>query len=282
MTTNTTAKAIDSSKTTLGIEFGSTRIKAVLIDEHHAPLASGSYVWENRYEHGIWTYDLDEVWAGLQASFQQVREAFQTLTGKPLHTVGAIGFSGMMHGYLALGPDDKLLVPFRTWRNTITGPAAEELSALFQFNIPQRWSIAHLHQAILNGEAHVKDVRYLTTLAGYVHWRLTGQKVLGIGDASGMFPIDSTTNDYDGHMLALYNEQLTVAGLPYTLQEVLPRVLVAGEAAGTLTQTGAALLDPVGQLQAGIPLCPPEGDAGTGMAASSKHQRSVSASWRQR
>lgn len=267
MTMNPATGAVDSSKTALGIEFGSTRIKAVLIDENHAPLASGSYAWENRYEDGMWTYDLDDVWAGLQASFQQVSQSFQALTGKPLHTVGAIGFSGMMHGYLAFDQDDKLLVPFRTWRNTITGPAAAELSALFQFNIPQRWSIAHLHQAILNGEAHVQHIRHLTTLAGYVHWRLTGQKVLGIGEASGMFPIDSSTHDYDADMLARYNERLKSEGLPYTLQEILPRVRVAGQAAGTLTQAGAALLDPSGQLQAGIPLCPPEGDAGTGMVA---------------
>jgi sugar (pentulose or hexulose) kinase len=184
-----------------------------------------------------------------------------------LESVGAIGFSGMMHGYMAFDKEHNLLVPFRTWRNTITGQAAEELTGLFQFNIPQRWSIAHLDQAILNKEPHVKDISYLTTLAGYVHWRLTGQKVMGIGEASGMFPIDSGTNDYDERMLTLFNEKLESANIPWKLQDILPQVLVAGDAAGVLTEEGARLLDPSGQLQAGIPLCPPEGDAGTGMVA---------------
>ncbi|MCA9975485.1 MAG: hypothetical protein KC413_07030, partial [Anaerolineales bacterium] len=182
-------------------------------------------------------------------------------------TIGAIGFSAMMHGYLAFSKDGNLLVPFRTWRNTMTGQAAEKLTDLFQFNIPQRWSIAHLYQAVLNQEAHINDVSHLTTLAGYVHWQLTGQTVLGVGEASGVFPIDSETNDYDTHKIELFNERLAAANIPWRLQNILPQVLAAGEAAGTLTAAGAKLLDPSGQLQAGIPLCPPEGDAGTGMVA---------------
>lgn len=260
-------KAIASGKTALGIEFGSTRIKAILIGEDYTPIASGSHEWENRYENGIWTYNIDDVWAGLQASFQQVSQEVQERYNTALTTVGAIGFSGMMHGYMAFDQDDNLLVPFRTWRNTITGQASTELNELFQFNIPQRWSIAHLHQAILNKEAHVADVRFFTTLAGYVHWQLTGQKVLGVGEASGMFPIDSTTNDFDQHKIDLYDQRIKTENVPWALQDILPRVLVAGENAGTLTEAGAALLDPIGQLQAGIPLCPPEGDAGTGMVA---------------
>lgn len=260
-------KAIESGKTVLGIEFGSTRIKAVLIGEDHQTIATGGFEWENQYENGIWTYSLDAVWTGLQESYRQLSEGVQEKVGVPLQTVGAIGFSGMMHGYMAFDVDENLLVPFRTWRNTITGQAAEELTELFQFNIPQRWSIAHLDQAILNQEDHVNDVRFLTTLAGYVHWQLTGQKVLGVGEASGVFPIDSTTNDYDANMIALFNERLKEKNIPWQLQNVLPKVLVAGVNAGVLSEEGAKLLDPTGQLQAGIPLCPPEGDAGTGMVA---------------
>ena len=267
MNRNDIQKAIESGKTVLGIEFGSTRIKAVLIDEDHAPIASGSHEWENRYDNGIWTYSLDDVWAGLQDSYQNLSSEVLEKYGAPLRTVGAIGFSGMMHGYMAFDKDGNLLVPFRTWRNTITGPASAELMDLFQFNIPQRWSIAHLHQAILNEESHINDISFLTTLAGYVHWRLTGQKVLGIGEASGVFPIDSTINDYDKGKLDLLDERLKTENVPWKLQDILPKVLVAGEAAGTLTAEGAKLLDPTGQLQAGIPLCPPEGDAGTGMVA---------------
>lgn len=259
--------AIESGQTVLGIEFGSTRIKAVLIDEAHKPLASGSYDWENRYENGVWTYHLEDVWTGLQAAYRNLSDEVRAKYNTPLQTVGAIGFSGMMHGYLPFDKAGNLLAPFRTWRNTITGQAAEKLTALFQFAIPQRWSIAHLYQAILNKEPHVKDIHHLTTLAGYVHWKLTGQKVMGIGEASGMFPIDSTTNDYDARMLKLFNEQLAAEGMPWKLQDILPRVLVAGEAAGALSEEGARLLDPSGQLKAGIPLCPPEGDAGTGMVA---------------
>jgi sugar (pentulose or hexulose) kinase len=259
--------AIESGKAVLGIEFGSTRIKAVLIGEDHKPIASGSYEWENRYENGIWTYSLEDVWTGLQESYRELsNEVFENYNA-PLQTIGAIGFSGMMHGYMAFDKDGNLLVPFRTWRNTITGQASEILNDLFQFNIPQRWSIAHLYQAILNKEPHIKDISSLTTLAGYVHWKLTGQKVLGVGEASGMFPIDSKTNNYDENKIELFNERLTAENIPWKLQDILPKVLVAGDAAGVLSEEGARLLDPTGQLQAGIPLCPPEGDAGTGMVA---------------
>ncbi|MFW5771968.1 MAG: FGGY family carbohydrate kinase, partial [Phototrophicaceae bacterium] len=267
MDPNDTKDAIISGRTALGIEFGSTRIKAVLMAEDYAPIASGSYEWENRYENGLWTYNLDNVWLGLQTSFRQMSEAVQATYGVALRTVGAIGFSGMMHGYMAFDRAGDLLAPFRTWRNTNTGPAAAELTDLLQFNIPLRWSIAHLHQAILNKEAHVADIAYLTTLAGYVHWKLTGRKVLGVGEASGMFPIDSTTNDFDARKIALYDARLRAENMPWTLRDILPEVRVAGDEAGTLSAEGAALLDPTGQLQAGIPLCPPEGDAGTGMVA---------------
>jgi sugar (pentulose or hexulose) kinase len=260
-------KTIERGKTALGIEFGSTRIKAVLIGEDYTPIASGSHAWENRYENGMWTYSLEDVWTGLQKSYEELcGEVFKNYN-TALDTIGAIGFSAMMHGYMAFDKDGNLLVPFRTWRNTITGQASEELTDLFQFNIPQRWSIAHLYQAISNGEPHVRDVSHLTTLAGYVHWKLTGHKVLGIGDASGMFPIDSKTNDYDERMIGLFNERLKAEDIPWKLQDLLPKVLVAGDAAGNLTEEGASLLDPKGKLKAGIPLCPPEGDAGTGMAA---------------
>ena len=267
MNPNDPRKAIESARTVLGIEFGSTRIKAILIGEDHKPVAMGSHAWENQYDDGIWTYSLQDVWTGLQASYRELTHEVLETYDTPLQTVGAIGFSGMMHGYMAFAENGELLVPFRTWRNTITGQAAAELTDLFQFNIPQRWSIAHLYQAILNREPHVKDIHHLTTLAGYVHWKLTGQKVLGIGEASGMFPIDSESNDYDRHMLELFDKRLEAEGFAWRLEDILPRVLVAGDAAGVLGQEGARLLDPSGQLQAGIPLCPPEGDAGTGMVA---------------
>jgi sugar (pentulose or hexulose) kinase len=260
-------KTIESGQTTLGIELGSTRIKAVLIGPDHAPLASGAHEWENRYENGIWTYSLEDVWSGLQAAFRDLQAQVTAQYGAPLQRVGALGFSAMMHGYMAFDRDGNQLVPFRTWRNTSTGQAAAELTDLFQFNIPQRWSIAHAWQAILNGEAHVNQISHLTTLAGYVHWKLTGQKALGVGEASGMFPIDSTANDWDKGRMAQFNAQLAAKNIPWKLEDVLPRVLVAGEPAGTLTAEGAKLLDPTGTLQAGIPLCPPEGDAGTGMVA---------------
>ncbi len=267
MNQNDFPKAIESGKTVLGMEFGSTRIKAILIGEDHAPIASGSHEWENRHENGVWTYHLEDVWTGLHDSFQELRAEVQKNYGVPLKTVGAIGFSGMMHGYLVFDKNGELLVPFRTWRNTITAEAAEQLTQLFQFNIPQRWSIAHLYQAILNEEPHVPEIHMQTTLAGYVHWKLTGQTVLGVGEASGMFPIDSKTNDYDARMLELFNAELEAKKITWKLQEILPKVLMAGDTAGTLTDEGSTLIDSTGQLPTGIPLCPPEGDADTGMVA---------------
>jgi sugar (pentulose or hexulose) kinase len=251
----------------LGIEFGSTRIKAVLIDRNGSPIINGSHDWENRLENGFWTYSLNDIWSGLQDCYRDLKDEYQKRFGVPLVKVDGIGFSAMMHGYMAFDENHHLLVPFRTWRNTTTGPAAEKLSELFNFNIPQRWSIAHLYQAILNQEPHVKEIRYLTTLAGYVHWQLTGKKVLGIGDASGMFPIDSTGNDFDARMIKQFDQLVEQKGYPWKLKELLPEVLLAGAEAGVLTPEGAKLLDPSGLLQAGIPFCPPEGDAGTGMVA---------------
>jgi len=267
MNQNDIQKAIEDGKTILGIEFGSTRIKAVLIGKDHAPIASGSYEWENRFENGVWTYHLDDVWTGLQEVYRKLSDEVSEKYHMHLKIIGAIGFSAMMHGYLAFDKEGNLLAPFRTWRNTMTGQAAQKLTELFQFNIPQRWSIAHLYQAILNKETHVKDIRFFTTLAGCVQWKLTGIKVLGIGDASGMFPIDSKTNAYDARMVDLFNEKIALQHFPWKLQNILPKVLVAGDTGGVLTEEGAKLIDPTGQLQAGIPLCPPEGDAGTGMVA---------------
>jgi len=267
MDRNEIQKAIESGKTSLGIELGSTRIKAVLIGEDHAPIASGSFEWENQFENGVWTYSLEAVWKGLQESYRNLSKDVSEKYGVTVKTIGALGFSAMMHGYLAFDKDGGLLVPFRTWRNTMTGQAAEKLTDLFQFNIPQRWSIAHLYQAILNQEPHIADISHLTTLAGYVHWKLTGQKVLGVGEASGMFPIDSKINNYDKRMVGQFNEQFNAENIPWALEDILPKVLVAGDAAGALTEEGAKLLDRTGQLQAGVPLCPPEGDAGTGMVA---------------
>ncbi len=267
MNRNETQKAIESGKTVLGIEFGSTRIKAVLIGEDHIPIASGSYDWENRYENGIWSYSLEDVWTGLQDSYRKLNEEVFENYNTSLESIGALGFSAMMHGYMAFDKDGNLLVPFRTWRNTTTAQAANELTELFQFNVPHRWSIAHLYQAILNKEPHVKNISYQTTLSGYVHWKLTGQKVLGIGDASGMFPIDSKTNDYDASKVELFNKQLEAGNFGWKLQDIFPKVLTAGEDAGVLTEQGAKLLDPTGKLRTAIPLCAPEGDAGTGMVA---------------
>ena len=267
MDRNDIRKGIESGKTALGIELGSTRIKAVLIGEDHKPIAAGSHAWENRYENGVWTYRLEDVWSGLQDSYRKLSlDVFETY-GLQIQTIGAIGFSAMMHGYLPLDQEGNLLVPFRTWRNTSTSQAAETLTDLFQFNVPQRWSIAHLYQAILNKESHIRDLSHLTTLAGYVHWKLTGQKVLGIGEASGMFPMGSKANNYDAHMIELFNEQLKSENISWKIQDILPTVLVAGDTAGMLSEEGARRLDPTGGLQAGIPLCPPEGDAGTGMVA---------------
>lgn len=258
---------IENGRTIVGIEFGSTRIKAVLIDENHTPIASGDHEWENRLEQGIWTYTLDDIWTGLRDSYQKMAVDVKEKYGVTLTKVGAIGFSAMMHGYMAFDKNGELLVPFRTWRNSTTGPAAEALTELFQYNIPQRWSIAHLYQAILNGEEHVKDIAFFTTLAGYIHWQLTGRKVLGVGDASGMFPIDADTKNYDASMIRKFDALVADKEYPWTLADILPEVLVAGENAGVLTEEGARLLDESGNLEAGIPLCPPEGDAGTGMAA---------------
>ena len=249
-------------KTVLGIELGSTRIKAVLIDEKHIPIAQGDYEWENQLVNGVWTYSMDAVHTGLQTCFANLKADVKAKLGAELTTVGAIGVSAMMHGYLPFDKEGRQLAEFRTWRNTITGEAAEELTALFGFNIPQRWSIAHLYQAILNHEEHVKDIAFLTTLAGYIHWQLTGEKVMGIGEASGMFPIDSEKLDYDEGMVQKFKALTGVE-----LRDILPRVLTAGESGGTLTETGARFLDPTGTLQPGIPVAPCEGDAGTGMAA---------------
>ena len=258
---------IINGKAVLGIEFGSTRIKAVLVDENNTPIASGAHDWENRLENGIWTYTLEDIWTGLQDCYKKMTEDVQKQYGVAVEKLGAIGFSAMMHGYLAFDRAGELLVPFRTWRNTITQEASEALTEAFQFHIPQRWSIAHLYQAILNGEAHVPNVDFITTLDGYIHWQLTGEKVLGVGSASGMFPIDSDTKDYYASMIRKFDELVAPKGFPWKVADLLPKVLVAGDNAGTLTAEGAKKLDPTGTLQAGCPLCPPEGDAGTGMAA---------------
>ena len=258
---------IESGGAVLGIEFGSTRIKAVLIGKDHAPIASGSHDWENGYVNQIWTYSLDDIWKGLQDCYRKMADDVKSRYGVSLRKVGAIGFSGMMHGYMAFDEAGELLVPFRTWRNNITGQASKELSELFRFNIPQRWSIAHLYQAILNGEEHVSRIHFQTTLAGYIHWKLTGRKVLGVGEASGVFPIDIHTKTFNAEMVKQFDDLIADRNLPWKLEEILPSVLVAGEPAGALTEEGAKLLDVSGELQAGIPLCPPEGDAGTGMVA---------------
>lgn len=260
-------QAILDNRTSLGIEFGSTRIKAVLVDGNNAPIASGGHEWENRYENGVWTYSLEDIWSGLQDCYQQMEKDVEEKYGVELTSVGAIGISAMMHGYMPFDKEGNLLVPFRTWRNNITGEASRKLSELFQYNIPQRWSIAHLYQAILKGEPHVKDIDYIATLEAYVHWKLTGKRVLGIGDVAGMFPVDSTTRDYNEKMVQQFDEQVASYGFPWKLRGILPKCLVAGQDAGCLTEEGAKLLDVTGRLKAGIPMCPPEGDAGTGMVA---------------
>lgn len=267
MSADAVKQTIEAGKAIAGIELGSTRIKTVLIDEDHVPIASGSYDWENKLDGHIWTYSLEDIWKGLQGSYQDMVRDVKEKYGAEVKKLAAIGFSAMMHGYMAFDSQDQLLVPFRTWRNTITGQAADELTKLFQYNIPQRWSIAHLYQAILNGEEHVKDVAYFTTLSGYIHWQLTGQRVLGIGDASGMFPINIQDKDFDSGMIEKFDELVKDKGFPWKLRQIMPRVLTAGEDAGVLTEEGAKRLDPSGALEAGIPVCPPEGDAGTGMAA---------------
>ena len=266
-------ESIMNGKAALGIEFGSTRIKAVLIDEEHHPIASGSHEWENQLVDGVWTYSIDAIWNGLQDCYQDMKKDVQEKYGAKVTKLAAIGFSAMMHGYMAFDKDDKILVPFRTWRNAITEEASEKLTDLFRYNIPQRWSVAHLYQAILNGEEHVKDICFQTTLAGYIHWMLTGKKVLGVGDASGMFPIDIETGKYDAKMVSQFDEAIADKGYPWKLMDIFPEVLSAGEDAGTLTQEGAKLLDTDGDLEAGVPLCPPEGDAGTGMVATNSVAR---------
>ena len=264
-TMNETAKeAIKAGKAVLGIEFGSTRIKAVLVDVSHTPIAMGTYDWENRLENNIWTYSLEDIWKGLQGCYKSLADDVEAKYGEKLTTLGALGFSGMMHGYMPFNAEGELLVPFRTWRNTMTEEACKKLIPVFHFNIPQRWSIAHLYQAILSGEDHVKDIAFFTTLAGYIHWKLSGEKVLGIGEAAGMFPIDSTIMDFDQKMLDQFDG---LHNFDWKIRDILPKVLVAGEPAGVLTAEGARLLDPTGTLQPGAPMCPPEGDAGTGMVA---------------
>ena len=234
-------KMIESGRTVLGLEFGSTRIKAVLVDEDHHPIASGDHEWENRLDHGIWTYTLDDIWTGLRDSYRKMAEDVEEKYDTTLTTIGAVGFSAMMHGYMAFNKERELLVPFRTWRNGTTGPAAEALTELFRYNIPLRWSIAHLYQAILNGEEHVREIDYLTTLSGYIHWQLTGERVLGVGDASGMFPIDPETRDYNGRMIGQFDELAADRGFSWKLRDILPKVLVAGERAGALTEEGVPL-----------------------------------------
>lgn len=260
-------QSIEDGKTFIGVELGSTRIKAVLIGEDHLPLATGCREWENQLINGIWTYSFDEIIEGLQGCFASLSAEVQKKYGVALKTAGAMGISAMMHGYLAFGGDSKPLVPFRTWRNTTTGEAAKKLTELFNCNIPQRWSIAHLYQAILDAEAHVPEITQLTTLAAYIHRKLTGRKVIGIGDASGMFPTDPETGTYNAGMVEQFDSLVAEKHYPWKLENILPEVLSAGESAGTLTEEGARLLDPTGMLKAGIPFCPPEGDAGTGMVA---------------
>jgi len=258
---------IESGKAVLGIELGSTRIKAVLIGMDNSPIASGSHDWENSYENGIWTYSVEDVWSGVQDCYARMATEVMDKYDIKIKKLGAIGFSGMMHGYMVFDDNANILTPFRTWRNTFTEKASTELTSLFNFNIPQRWSIAHLYQAILNNEEHLGQIKYLTTLAGYIHWQLTGKKVLGIGEASGVFPIDSTIMDYDSSMVDKFDNLIAPKNLPWKLRDILPQVLIAGDDAGILTEKGAKLLDPSGTLLPGIPLCPPEGDAGTGMTA---------------
>ncbi len=264
---NEVKSAIINGKTVLGIELGSTRIKAVLIGEDNTPIASGSHDWENSYINNIWTYSLEDVWKGVQDSYQKLTKEIEQQYGVAVQTIGAIGFSGMMHGYMVFDQEDQLLVPFRTWRNNITGQASEALTERFHYHIPQRWSIAHLYQAVLNQEEHITEISFLTTLAGYIHWRLTGQKVLGVGEASGVFPIDINTKNYNKTMINQFDELIDPKNLSWKLEDILPKVLLAGEHAGVLTEEGAKLLDVTGTLKPGIPFCPPEGDAGTGMVA---------------
>ncbi len=258
---------IETGKAILGVEFGSTRIKAVLIDQDNKPIAQGSHEWENQLEDGLWTYSIEAIWNGLQNCYSDLRANVRKQYDTDIEILAAIGMSAMMHGYMAFDANEEILVPFRTWRNTNTAQAAAELSSLFNYNIPLRWSISHLYQAILNKEEHVNSIEYLTTLAGYVHWQITGNKVLGIGDASGMLPIDSDTKDYSATMVEKFDRLVAPYGYSWNLLDILPKVLNAGDNAGFLTEEGAKMIDISGHLKPGIPVCPPEGDAGTGMVA---------------
>ena len=264
---------IEAGKAILGIEFGSTRIKAVLIDQENKPIAQGSHTWENQLVDGLWTYSIEAIWAGVQDCYADLRANVKSQYGIEIENLAAIGISAMMHGYMAFNDKEEILVPFRTWRNTNTGKAAAELSELFVYNIPLRWSISHLYQAILNKEEHVKDITFFTTLAGYVHWQITGEKVLGIGDASGMLPIDPETKNYSAEMIEKFDKLVAPYGYSWKLTDILPKVLLAGENAGCLTEEGAKKLDVSGHLKAGVPACPPEGDAGTGMVATNSVAR---------
>ena len=264
---STVKDAILNGETSLGIELGSTRIKAVLVDGSYKAIAVGNFDWENQLHDGIWTYPLDLVWKGLQGSYASLKEDVKAKYGVELTKIGSIGISAMMHGYLVFDKDGRQLVPFRTWRNTITGEASKKLTELFRYNIPQRWSIAHLYQAMLKGEEHVPEIDFMTTLAGYIHWQLTGEKTLGVGEASGMFPIDTATKQFNAEMLDKFQTKVAEKGYGWNIRAILPKVQNAGEHAGVLTAEGAKLLDPTGALESGIPMCPPEGDAGTGMVA---------------
>ena len=263
----TAKETIQQGKAILGIEFGSTRIKAVLIDGENKPIAQGSHEWENQLVDGLWTYSIDAIWNGLQDCYAQLRKDVKSQYDCEIESLAAIGFSAMMHGYMAFNKQQEILVPFRTWRNTNTAKAAAALSELFVYNIPLRWSISHLYQCILEDNDHVKDIDFITTLAGYIHWQLTGEKVLGVGDASGMLPIDPETRNYSQQMVDKFDALVAPKGYPWKLIDILPKVLNAGENAGVLTEAGAKKLDPSGTLKAGVPVCPPEGDAGTGMVA---------------
>lgn len=263
----TIQELIEKGYTFLGIEFGSTRIKAILTDSKGMPLASGDHAWENRYENHLWTYSLEDILEGMQECYARLAAEVKEKYNVTLETVKGMGFSAMMHGYMVFDKEGSLLVPFRTWRNSNTARASKELTEYLNFHIPERWSIAHLYQAILDGEEHVKDIAYITTLAGFIHWKLTGEKVIGIGDASGMFPVDSDIKDFDAEMIEKFDHLIAYRGFSWKLKDILPKVLCAGESAGSLTKEGAGILDKTGSLQADIPLCPPEGDAGTGMTA---------------
>lgn len=266
-------QAIVRGETSLGIEFGSTRIKAVLIDHHFNTICSSSYEWENQLIGGYWTYPMDEMIHGLQQTYHQLKQVIETNYGVTIQKIGSIGCSAMMQGYIALDQTGELLVPFRTWRNATTGKAASELTEKFQFKIPERWSIAHLYQAILNEEEHVTNINYITTLSGYIHRLLIGSKAIGLGDASGMFPIDGSTLGYHEEMLKKFDDLIADKSYPWNLKDILPKVYTAGEHAGYLSKAGARLLDPSGNLESNIPLCPPEGDAGTGMVATNSVQK---------